>query len=199
MTSNLRKNSNANKVALRKALRLQRKALQKPVLSLASKALLQQALQYRPLWQAKRVASYAAFGGEIDPIFIENELRASLYLPRIHNTRLGQMRFHPHSKQYKQRNAFGMLEPLSTQRAIDPRHLDVVLMPLVAFQRDGSRLGQGGGFYDRAFAFRNDSRRIKRPLLIGLAHHFQETQGLEREPWDVAVDVIITDKEIIIV
>lgn len=199
MTSITQNNPNLEKVSLRKGLIARRRALHKPYLQQASNALFRQAADFKPLWQAKRVASYAAYAGEIDPRPLEEALRSTIFHPRIGNSRLGQMHFHPSSTSNRRRNSLGILEPILSQRAIDPRQLDIVLMPLVGFQRDGCRIGQGGGFYDRAFAFRNDSWRIKKPLLVGLAHHFQEVQGIEREAWDVAADVIITDKEIIIV
>jgi 5-formyltetrahydrofolate cyclo-ligase len=172
--------------------------LHKLQLQQASLAICKLALQFTPLLRARQVASYAAYSGEIDPGYLEQGLQANIYHPRISNLRLGLMQFHSRAGRARQRNKLGMTEPTAIHPAIDPRQLDIVLMPLVAFQRDGTRLGQGGGFYDRAFAFRNNPQRIKKPLLVGLAHHFQETQGLDREPWDVPADVIITDQEIII-
>jgi 5-formyltetrahydrofolate cyclo-ligase len=189
----------AGKQALRKRLRRQRKLLDDQQRQTARRGLLQQAKKYAPLWRAKRLASFSAMPGELEPWPIEQALDAELYHPRITNTRLGRMHFFPLARSGVSKNAFGITEPNPTRCQIDPRHLDAVLVPLVAFQRDGSRLGQGGGFYDRAFAFRKQWNRLSRPLLIGIAHHFQETSCLSSEPWDVPLDAIITDRELIVI
>ena len=67
-------------------------------------------------------------------------------------------------------------------------------MPLVGFDRLGNRLGMGGGFYDRTFAFtaKNSSPS---PKLIGLAYSFQELQAIKPQPWDIPVSGIVTEKE----
>ncbi len=70
-------------------------------------------------------------------------------------------------------------------------------MPLVAFDRHGNRLGMGGGFYDRAFAFKRNHPYI-RPMLIGLAHGVQEEGILEAAPWDIPLRAVATDKEILV-
>jgi 5-formyltetrahydrofolate cyclo-ligase len=57
----------------------------------------------------------------------------------------------------------------------------------------------GGGFYDRSFAFKLRKNSTKRPLMIGLAHSFQETESAFNDPWDVPLDAIITDRELIII
>jgi 5-formyltetrahydrofolate cyclo-ligase len=72
------------------------------------------------------------------------------------------------------------------------RKLDVVLLPLVAFDRRGNRLGMGGGFYDRTFAPRGRGR-VSAPRLIGLAHGFQQVAELVDQPWDVPLRGVLTD------
>ena len=62
-------------------------------------------------------------------------------------------------------------------------------MPLVAFDRAGNRLGQGGGYYDRALAGPSDLR----PVTIGVAHAFQQVESVPVEPWDVALDAVVTE------
>ena len=56
----------------------------------------------------------------------------------------------------------------------------------------------GAGFYDRAFSFLNQDRKIKRPLFIGVAHHGQESKSIVSDSWDVSLDAIITDRELIL-
>ena len=68
-----------------------------------------------------------------------------------------------------------------------------MLFPLVGFDENGGRLGMGGGFYDRTFAF-SRIRPGMAPKLIGLAHDFQKVRELPIEPWDVPLHGVVTDK-----
>jgi len=82
--------------------------------------------------------------------------------------------------------AFGIPEPAGA--AVDPREIDVVLVPGLAFTRDGRRLGQGGGFYDRLLPqLRGDC------LTIGICFAEQIVADLATEPHDRIVDVVVTD------
>jgi 5-formyltetrahydrofolate cyclo-ligase len=94
------------------------------------------------------------------------------------------------------RSRFGIDEPLPTARRVATTRLDVVLVPLVAFDRRGNRLGHGAGYYDAAFAFRLAGRR-RRPLLIGLAHAFQELPQIDAQSWDVPLDLVVTEDEVV--
>jgi len=76
-----------------------------------------------------------------------------------------------------------------------PQQLDLVLAPLVVFDENCNRIGMGGGFYDRSFAFRKDSQ-VTKPVLIGVAHDFQKVQQIVPEDWDVRLDMIVTNKAI---
>lgn len=148
------------------------------------------------LRQAKHIASYRAVRGEINPKLIEQQYRAHIYLPKIQQQPRPHMWFYSAQSELTQ-GPLGLFEPKASGTPRPVRQLDMVFVPLVAFSRDGSRLGQGGGYYDRTFAFRTQPEVLKRPLLVGLAHAFQEVEYLPREPWDVPLDVIITDCELI--
>ncbi len=77
---------------------------------------------------------------------------------------------------------------------IGARWLDLVFLPLVGFDARGMRLGMGGGYYDRAFAFRRVRRVWKKPLLIGFAYDLQRVPHLESAPHDVLLDAVVTEK-----
>ena len=64
-------------------------------------------------------------------------------------------------------------------------------MPLVAFSAAGTRLGMGGGYYDRSFAFRHG--RGAPPRLVGVGYGFQREDALAAEPWDVPLDAVATE------
>ena len=93
-------------------------------------------------------------------------------------------------------NRFGIPEPdLAESSCLAPQDLGVVLAPLVGFDRRGNRLGTGGGYYDRSFAFRK--RTPAPPLLVGVGYAQQEVAGLEARPWDVPMDLVATESELI--
>lgn len=71
---------------------------------------------------------------------------------------------------------------------------EIVIVPLVAFARDGGRLGYGGGFYDRTLEM---LRGVRATLAIGFAYSAQEVEAVPLEPTDQPLDLIVTDSEII--
>ncbi len=79
----------------------------------------------------------------------------------------------------------------------DARAMDVILLPLLAFDRHGHRLGTGGGWYDTSFAFLRAAPRPATPLLVGVGYAFQELENIPVEPWDVDLDYVATDAEMI--
>jgi 5-formyltetrahydrofolate cyclo-ligase len=90
-------------------------------------------------------------------------------------------------------NRFRLLEPdVGDDQMLAPRELDLVLAPLVVFDAGRNRIGMGGGYYDRSFAFRKDPARTA-PVLIGVAHELQKVDSIEPEDWDVRLDKIVTD------
>ena len=84
-------------------------------------------------------------------------------------------------------NRFGIAEPPAGSPLCPPSALDIIIMPLVAWDRSGARLGMGGGFYDRTL------EGVSRPLKVGLSHALQEVGRLPRDNWDVALDFVVTD------
>jgi 5-formyltetrahydrofolate cyclo-ligase len=90
------------------------------------------------------------------------------------------------------RNNIGIPEP-ARKFTCKPFALSLVLLPLVAFDSEGNRLGMGKGYYDRTFAFLRRSVR-QRPALLGLAHECQKVDELEIAWWDVPLDGVVTDE-----
>lgn len=175
-----------SRVALRRQLRQARRALDARAQRLAA---IQVARRLKRLaaWQRGcHVAAYVANDGELDPVPLLAATDARVHVPDLRGARRGGgMRFVLRSD--------GRWRP-SPRRWHAAWQLDVLLVPLVAFDRTGGRLGRGGGHYDRALAPRPGRPR---PLLIGLAHALQEVDVLDLQPWDVRVDVIATPKALI--
>jgi 5-formyltetrahydrofolate cyclo-ligase len=92
-------------------------------------------------------------------------------------------------------SGYGLSEPRAQRgERIDPRRLDLVLLPLVGFDGSGTRLGMGGGYYDRTFAGVRSAAATRRPHLVGVAFELQRLAALERAPWDVPIDAVVTDR-----
>jgi 5-formyltetrahydrofolate cyclo-ligase len=91
-------------------------------------------------------------------------------------------------------NRFGIPEPVVAQRQlIKPWALDMVFVPLVAFDNHGHRLGMGGGYYDRTFAFKLQRTYLTGPVMVGLAHNLQHRPSIASNPWDIPLDWVITE------
>ena len=122
--------------------------------------------------------------------------RCELYLPAIVDYRRRRMKFRRYASDMRLRpNRYGIGEP---ERGASPhiavRHLDLVLIPLVAVDPHGTRLGTGAGFYDRCLQHLRAGRSWRRPKLIGLGYEFQRVAELEARTWDVPLDALLTEK-----
>jgi 5-formyltetrahydrofolate cyclo-ligase len=89
-------------------------------------------------------------------------------------------------------NRLGIPEP-NALRTIPVRALSVVLMPVLGFDHHGTRLGTGGGYYDRLFAYRRHRHSWHRPLLVGIAYQCQQLPLIERSGHDVPLDAVVTE------
>ena len=77
------------------------------------------------------------------------------------------------------------------RRLLWAAELDVIICPLTAVDKKGNRMGMGGGFYDTTLA-KSYQSGVKKPLKIGWCYDFQVVEQLERQPWDVPLDGLIT-------
>ena len=189
---------------VRKKSRERRHALSFREQQIASQSLTKM-IQRQPFFlRSKTFGYYIANDGEIDPapvlnlnLNLKKSIKKDFYLPVLQPLNTGKLWFLLHDdNEYKtssmQLNRFGIPEPRAAGNPRSLFALDVVFMPLVAFDKSGGRLGMGGGFYDRSFSFKKDNAH-KKPLLIGLAHHCQEWESLPTESWDIPLDAIMTD------
>lgn len=182
---------------LRKNIRQQRRSLKEHQQE-QNAFLLAHSLTHHPLFlNAKRIACYLAEDGEIDPVYIIEKAwryKKQVYLPVLPPTGKSLF-FAPYSKNSKLKlNRFGIAEPdVHPKYWIRARQLNLVLLPLVAFDEKGNRLGMGGGFYDRSLAFTTHRKQWHSPHLIGLAHELQKVEHLPCESWDVPLNLIATE------
>jgi 5-formyltetrahydrofolate cyclo-ligase len=138
---------------------------------------------------SKHIALYMPVRGEMDPtpIIKENKI---YYLPILKNAHLIFGKYK--SGDALVNNQYGIPEP-TTNIIIQPKDLDIVITPLVAFDKHHNRLGTGKGYYDRTFAFKKQHPGRK-PYLIGIAYNFQKTQKLSPQPWDIPLNAIVTEQ-----
>ena len=146
---------------------------------------------------ARRIAVYMAVDAELDPEPFLKHARADgkeIYLPVL--TGEASLHFQAYAAGTPLRpNRYRIPEPVDDPRtALRPADLDLVLAPLVAFDTRGHRLGMGGGYYDRSFAFLKDNH-VGKPPLIGLAYECQKVAALPAERWDVPLAGVVTEQQ----
>lgn len=137
------------------------------------------------------VAGYIALGSEVDPhklLQAAHEAGCTIVLPHV-QSKVQPMQFLRYEwRAPLHKGPFGLMQPNASAPPIAP---DVVLLPLLGFDRDGNRLGQGAGHYDRALSLLPDAIRI------GLGWSCQEIDALPADPWDEPLHAICTEKELI--
>lgn len=159
---------------------------------------LAQRLAYHPrLQHAQSIGVYWPVRGESDPRLIRSALRPhqKLYLPVLAQRPRHTLRWllWTPTTRFKN-NRFNIPEPLvGRSRSLLSSQLDSVLVPLLGFGEQGQRLGMGGGFYDRSFAFLHRKPRPLKPILIGIGYEFQKITDLKSASWDVRLNSLVTE------
>ena len=188
---------------LRKSIRKQRLALSEEERLRHAEQLFGHLVTHSLFQRSKRIAGFIANDGELDPEPLLDhalELQRSCYLPVLNQLHGNRLWFAPlKTGAILTPNRYGILEPeLFPPKPIPIWSLDLVLTPLVAFDRSGGRVGMGGGYYDRTFSHPKRSANRRRPFLLGVAHSFQETKKIKLNPWDVPLDGIATEQGVTI-
>lgn len=182
-----------SRTVLRNIIRERRQCLSNDQQQQASKLLLQRLSTHKKVQESQKIALYLANDGELDLMpFIEWcwQQKKQVYLPVLHPFCSGHLLFllfQPSSTMVK--NKYGIKEPKLAVNKVCPLHqLDVICTPLVAFDSLGSRLGMGGGFYDRTLV--NWQKYQIYP--VGLAHDCQQVDKIPTQLWDIPLPEIIT-------
>lgn len=185
--------------ALRRQIRVRRRAIAPAERRRAARALVRFALGSGILARRRRIGFYVPADGEIDVMPLLHRVHAlgrECYLPVLDVLPSGRLRFlrwRPGDRFCF--NRYGIAEPTGKAgTGLGAAALDMLLMPLVAFDDSGNRLGMGAGYYDRTLAFLGARRPWRRPLLCGAAYEIQHVSALGTEPWDIPLDMCITDR-----
>ena len=190
---------NDDRGALRREMRERRRGLPAPVRIAAADGLATQLLALPFAATARTVAGYWAMDGEIAlhawQLRLPREVRYCLPVLHADDT----LRFAPWKPGAPlTTNRYGIPEPdVPPAQLLRPEQLDLVVAPLVAFDRAGHRLGMGGGWYDRSFAARRDAPAP--PYLVGAGFSAQRVDAIVPARWDVRLDAVCTESETLLV
>lgn len=179
-----------DKKVLRQELRTQAKRLLTGDVREHWSALICTNIEQMPLFlQSRKVALFMALPDEPDLSFLLNKyfLQKNLYLPRVEGEH--EMSFYPYQPDCLEAGGkFDILEPINdASEAIDPKQLDLILVPGLGFDIRGRRLGRGKGFYDCYLAQTS-------ALCVGVAFAFRMVEQIPTSEWDKVMDGIVTEK-----
>ena len=180
---------------IRERLKEKRKNLTKKQSSELSRAIFLRIIRSSWIQEHSNIGIYYALNGEADTLKLIEFLwsnNQNAFLPVMHHNSLLFGNFAPNSDLNE--NTYGIPEPeLTKENQVSALELDMVFVPLVAFDQDGYRLGMGGGYYDRTFEKKLKDQKPTTPLLVGLAYEFQKQNNLVYQPWDVPLDMVVTE------
>jgi len=192
MSDNLSK-----KAKIRQSIRAKRNSLSSSQRHHAGNHLSNQLHNQKIITKHQRIACFLSFDGEISTQAVISQIlqnNQSCYLPKLKPFKPNRLWFMPYNQDSRMcLNRYGIEEvDALPNHAIKVSELDLVLLPLVAFDRTGNRLGMGGGFYDATFAHLKNEQT--KPLFIGLAYQSQLVEDLPSDPWDLPLDGVCTEE-----
>jgi 5-formyltetrahydrofolate cyclo-ligase len=180
--------SNQSKNAIRETYKQARKTLSEAYQIEKSQKIALLIKEMADYQKAKTLALYHAVNGEIslDSVWESACLEGkTCYFPVLDEDKT--LSFFPTTlNSPHENNKFGIPEPKIRKFALSPQEIDLIFVPLLAFDKRGTRLGMGGGFYDRTLA------KVRHKKIIGVAYTFQEETYIIPDPWDVRLNAIIT-------
>ena len=145
--------------------------------------------------KAKKIFTYVSFGSEIDTIkFINHALNDNkkIYIPKTDKSKKEMVAIRINSLDNMSVDKWGILEPKAVDKNKIEKNFDLILMPGLAFDRNGNRIGYGGGYYDKYLSqIKETSNKIV------LAYDFQIVNNIENEPHDIKANYIITNNDFI--
>ena len=183
---------------IRNIIKEKRSQLSEKELHLTSKAITERIRSFKFPKELTKIGIYYAVNNEVDvhplcKILWQESKR--VYLPIVEKKKLlfGEYRDTSNLKN----NRFKIPEPIvGIESQISAFELDLIFMPLVAFDPMGNRIGMGGGFYDRTLDNKQLDNDLKKPILVGVAYEFQKQNQIQPNSWDIPLDMIFTESKI---
>ncbi len=182
---------------LRNKLNAKRKTLSPTKVANTAISISQNLWQLPELQRAKNIGCYIGVNGEASCVeFMRNAYtrKKRIFVPVLRKNNMEFYRLFPDSE--LQNNQFNIPEPVPTEQNLMPaQNLNVILVPLLAFDLSGNRLGMGGGYYDKLLSFTKRRDKFRRPLLVGMAYDFQKIDKIVANHWDIPMHIVATETQ----
>ncbi|OGV32351.1 MAG: 5-formyltetrahydrofolate cyclo-ligase [Legionellales bacterium RIFCSPHIGHO2_12_FULL_35_11] len=173
------------KTSLRDNCLAVRKSINKRSQKLASSIICKKINFLQNYINAESIGLYKPINNEIDLSSLFNNSK-KFYYPKVFGKEMNFIKIDALTKFVK--NKCGIEEPIGNLNdGVDVTKLDLIFVPLVAFDHNKNRIGMGLGYYDRYLA------RNKNTFLIGVAYEFQRQEDIQPDPWDIKLDLILTE------
>lgn len=188
-------NIDEEKKKIRKEIKRRRRELSSKTLSAIDKSLpefisaIGDAELVKTLKNAKRIALYRAFDGEVPVDSLARFFMSkgiSCCFPRISDSGMVFCDCQSLDDSEFEVSSLGIKEPVAAKAPVDPKDIDVVVLPALAYNEEGTRLGAGGGYYDRFIG----GIGSKRPYLLGICYEFQICSDVPSDGHDISADFI---------
>lgn len=187
-----------DKKTIRKEILRKRDSIQPEIRQIKDRLIMDKVISLPDFLKAKTIFYFASFRSEVNTLpQIEEALRSGkrIVLPKVDNANKRLKLYEILNTDEIKLGFWGIPEPEAIpERERDINEVDLVIMPGVAFDTQGTRLGYGAGYYDKLLS------GLKRNIpLIAIAYEEQIVDTLPSEDHDVRIDMIVTDKRIIVV
>jgi 5-formyltetrahydrofolate cyclo-ligase len=183
--------------SLRQEIRIKRQTLSRKKRQLSSIIICKKIIETAVFQDSRNIALYYSQKGEVDVLLLHKLCpQKKYYLPILNPDGTNSLIFGLYSNDSMLiNNKYNIPEPdASKAELVAAKDLDLVIVPLVIFDDQCNRVGMGGGYYDRTFAFKMAATTANRPCLLGVAYEFQKIEEIVANSWDVSMQMVITEE-----
>lgn len=180
-----------DKIILRKLIKQKLATLGGAKRNIYSEQIMRKFIQLPEYINARSIFIYISFDNEVhtnDIIVDAFDKNKRVFVPHIENNIMNLIEIYKDTRYTA--NEYGIIEPIIDNKEFFQGSIDLTIIPLIGFDRNKSRLGRGGGYYDKFLSINNSKK-------IAIAYSIQEMDKLPVENHDIKLDMIITEKEII--